>query len=134
MRRKLEALTLGTALVFVALAASPYPVQRAWTLLGERTVTDRADHDVINVSGKKGNFRQIKLTVHRASVDFRHVVVHFGNGDDQTVDMKNTIAAGGETRTIDLEGSDRVIKSVEFWYDANTRRGRRAAVRLYGKY
>jgi hypothetical protein len=44
----------------------------------------------------------------------------------------NTIAAGGETRAIDLEGNDRVIRSVEFWYDANTIRGRQAQVRVYG--
>jgi hypothetical protein len=85
------------------------------------------------VTADRGTFRQVKLTVHRASVDFRRVVVHYGNGTDQALDIRSTIRAGGETRAIDLDGSDRVIKSVEFWYDANTRRGRRAVVRLFGK-
>ena len=60
------------------------------------------------------------------------MTVHFGNGGKQEVAMRNTIPAGGETRAIDLEGDDRVINRVEFWYDANTFRGRRAQVRLLG--
>ena len=130
MNRRIAILTIG-ALLASATSAS---AQRGWTTLGQRAVTDRADHDVIPVSADRGTFKQIKLTVQRASVDFRKVVVHFGNGDSQELEMKNTIRAGGETRAIDIEGNDRVIKSVEFWYDANTRRGRQATVRLLGKH
>lgn len=103
-----------------------------WVLLGQRQVTDRGDHDLIAVTNARGDFRKIKLTVLRASVDFRRVVVHYGNGADQNVDLRHTIAAGGESRAIDLEGGERVIRSVEFWYDANTRRGRTATVRVFG--
>jgi hypothetical protein len=125
------ALTLVTAAL--ACASRAPLAQGDWTVLGQRAVTDRADHDVIAVTAVRGDFRQVKLKVERASVDFRRVVVHFGNGTSQTLEMRATIPAGGETRAIDLEGSDRVIKSVEFWYDANTRRGRQAVVRLLGK-
>jgi hypothetical protein len=51
----------------------------------------------------------------------------------QTIESRSTIPAGGESRAIDLEGTDRVIRSVEFWYDAKTVRGRRAVVRLFGR-
>src|SRR3972149_4037650 len=51
-----------------------------WVLLGQRTVTDRADHDVIVVTGARGGFKSIKITVQRASVDFHRVGVHYGNG------------------------------------------------------
>lgn len=103
-----------------------------WDLLGTRQVNDRADHDIIAVTSARGDFRRIKITVQRASVDFHRVVVHFANGADQAVEMRNTIPAGGESRAIDLDGNTRVIRSVEFWYDANTIRGRRAQVRLFG--
>jgi hypothetical protein len=103
-----------------------------WELLGSRQVSDRLDHDVIGVGGGRGDFRRIRLTVYRASVDFYRVVVHFGNGRAQRVELRNTIPAGGESRVIDLEGADRVIQSVEFWYDANTVRGREAQVRVFG--
>jgi len=131
MNRRLAVLAFAAVMVSVATSAS---AQRGWTMLGQRAVTDRADHDVIAVTSERGTFKQIKLSVQRASVDFRRVVVHFGNGDKQELEMKNTIRAGGETRAIDIDGTDRVIKSVEFWYDANTRRGRQATVRLLGKH
>jgi hypothetical protein len=51
-----------------------------WVSLGERQVTDRVDHDRIMVTGARGDFRRIKLTVDRASVDFRRVVVRFPEG------------------------------------------------------
>ena len=122
-------------LVFAALigcAPSRAGARADWDLLGSRTVSDRVDHDLIAVSSQRGDFRRIKFAVQRASVDFHRVVVHFGNGSDQRVDMRNTIPAGGESRAIDLEGNERVIRSVEFWYDANTVRGRRAQVRVFG--
>lgn len=103
-----------------------------WIPLGARQVNDRADHDVIAVTSARGDFRRIKLVVQRHSVDFHRVVVHFGNGSSQEIALRNTIPAGGETRAIDLAGSERVIRSVELWYDANTIRGRRAQVRLFG--
>jgi hypothetical protein len=126
------ALLLFATLLACAPAASQARAQRdAWVSLGQRDVTDRADHDLIPVTARRGEFRSVKLVVQRAPVDFHRVVIHFGDGTRQTVDMRNTIRVGGETRAIDLEGRDRVIQSVEFWYDANTR-GRRATVHAYG--
>ncbi|MDX2056635.1 MAG: hypothetical protein SFV24_02435 [Gemmatimonadales bacterium] len=104
-----------------------------WTFLGQRQVSDRADHDVITVTGAEGKFSAIQIRVLRAPVDFHRVQVHFRNGGKQEVELRNTIPAGGESRRIDLEGDDRVIRSVEFWYDARTIRGRRAVVRLFGQ-
>jgi len=46
--------------------------------------------------------------------------------------LRNPIPAGGESRVIDLQGGDRVIRSVEFWYDARSR-GRQAIVRALGR-
>lgn len=125
-----------TSLMFLACAmACASGRARAladWDLLGTRQVNDRADHDLIAVGARDGEYRRIKFTVQRASVDFHRVVVHFGNGRDQRIEMRNTIPAGGETRAIDLDGSERIIRSIEFWYDANTIRGRRAQVRAFG--
>lgn len=127
--------TMGRAMVVAAaLGCAPaYGGQGpAWVPLGERTVTDRLDHDLIPVTVARGDFTRIKITVRRHGVDFHRVVVHFANGGDQEVEMRATIPAGGETRAIDLRAGDRVIRSVEFWYDARTIRGRRAVVRLFG--
>ncbi len=126
----------GMAAALLALACGPGMAQsrdNGWVLLGQRAVNDRADHDVVTVTASRGDFTKIKLVVQRAPVDFHKVVVHYANGGDQEVELRNTIPAGGESRAIDLRGDDRNIRSVEFWYDARTIRGRRAVIRLLGR-
>jgi len=127
--------TTGLVLIAASLGGVTRVLEaqaRDWVLLGERAVTDRLDHDLIPVTVARGDFKAIKITVRRAAVDFHRVVVHFANGGDQEVELRATIRAGGESRAIDLRAGDRVIRSVEFWYDARTIRGRRAVVLLYG--
>ncbi len=106
-----------------------------WDLLGSRTVTDRADHDTVKVGGAKGDFTAIKIEVQRRAVNFQRVVIHFRNGDDQKVELRDRIGANGESRVIDIEGRDRVIRSIDFWYDAQSLgRGGQATVRVHGRH
>lgn len=105
-----------------------------WALLGERVVTDKADHDTIRVGRDRGSFTAIKFEVRRHGVDFHRVVLHFANGEDQRVELRNSIPAGGETRVIDIDGANRIITSIDFWYDARTLgRGATATVRSLGR-
>jgi len=104
-----------------------------WRFLGERAVNDKVDHDIIMVTATRGDMNALQIRVRGASVDFHRVVIVYGNGRRQEIELRHTIPARGNSRVIDLMGDDRVIKSVEFWYDANTIRGRKAIVRLYGR-
>lgn len=102
-----------------------------WMLLGERTVTDRVDHDTIAVRFRAG-IRNIKIKVEGQPVEFRDVKVHYGNGDIQDVSLRQVIPAGGWSRVIDLEGQNRDIKKIELWYDAQSLRGKTASVKVFG--
>jgi len=134
MRAKLICFTL--ALLGGVALCLPFHAEAAagprWELLGARNVTDRLDHDTIPVTKAEGTFRALQLRVIGRAVQFRDMKIHFANGDTQDVALRQVIPAGGESRVIDVEGHDRAIRSVEFWYDAQSR-GRRATVRLYGK-
>jgi hypothetical protein len=106
-----------------------------WVRLGERIVSDKNDHDTITVTAARGTFTAVKFEVVRHAVDFHKVVIHFGSGDDQNLELRNTIPAGGSSRVIDIDGANRVIKSIDFWYDAKTiGRGGTATVRAMGKH
>jgi len=104
-----------------------------WKFLGERLVNDRLDHDVIMVTSVEGDLKAIQIRVKGAPVDFHKLVVVYGNGRRQEIALRNTLPAGGASRAIDLAGDERIVRSVEFWYDANTIRGRKAKVRLFGR-
>jgi hypothetical protein len=107
---------------------------REWVVLGEREVSDAADRDLIEVGGDRGTFTAVRFDVLRHAVDFRRVVIHFRNGDDQEVELANSIPAGESSRVIDVAGANRIIRSIEFWYDAKTiRRGVTATVRAMGR-
>ena len=105
----------------------------AWIHLGDKHVDGRADHDTIKIGSSQGTFNQLQIRVHVAPVYFQRVVVHFHNGADEELEFRERINAGGETRPLDLRGTDREIKSVEFWYE-RARWGRREPeVELWGR-
>jgi hypothetical protein len=123
---------IAVVLMLVACASAPPPA-KDWVLLGERTVNHLIDHDEIAVTRSEGDFRRIALRVQGAPVQFHKVTVHFGNGSDQEVEMRDQIEAGGETRAIDLSGTNRVIERVSFNYRTSELRGKRAVVQLWGQ-
>lgn len=113
----------------VALAA---PRGGGWTLLGKKTVSDRAERDTITVGVDRGHFDAVKIKVSRRAVEFRSVEVVFGDGSVQDVGLRRVIPAGGESRVIDLEGKDRRIRRIELHYDAQSRGGP-AKVKVVGR-
>ena len=135
MRRSIASLAL-LALV-LGLVALPGTAAAAggWTLLGERRVTDKVDHDTIVVTAARGDFRHLQFRVFARPVQFHRVVVHFGNGESQEIELREVIRAGGRSRVVDLEGHDRVIRSIDLWYDAQSiGRGRGALVKVFGQH
>jgi hypothetical protein len=110
--------------------------QPNWELLGERRVSFRADHDVIPVGIRDGRFRRIQLRVRGNAVHMMDLRVNFANGTTYDVPIRSNIAAGGQTRAIDLPGDLRVIRNVRMTYRSRTRRLIRghATVRLFGSH
>jgi len=107
---------------------------RRWILLGETTVDGQRDRDTIVIGRSEGAFRSIQLRVYGAPVEFQRVVVRYGNGTSEEVEVRDYIPAGGQTRAIDLRGDERVISSVDFLYSkARWRQGARPRVALYGR-
>lgn len=121
-------LTIGSAIIAVPAHAG------SWELLGERKVGVKTDRDVIYVTRSEGMFNRLKFSVHHRGIEILDVKVHFSNGDVYDVEIRKFIEAGGETRTLDLPGTARVIKKVEFVYKSRGRLPGRATVRLWGRH
>ncbi|MFY9610760.1 MAG: hypothetical protein WAU45_19380 [Blastocatellia bacterium] len=102
-----------------------------WEYLGQAHVDGRADHDRISVNSNR-SFRSILLEVQGGAVEFNRVVVHFENGGDHEMEVRDRVPSGGRTRAIDLPGDRRNIRSVELWYERGNWR-RRPTVKLYGR-
>ncbi|MEP7339591.1 MAG: DUF3011 domain-containing protein [Acidobacteriota bacterium] len=105
--------------------------QDRWQYLGQSNVDGARDHDNIRVNSREA-FRAIQLRVQGGEIEFQRVVVHFENGADTEVEIRDRIRAGGQTRAIDLPGDNRRIESVEIWYSRGNWGRRRPSLRLYG--
>jgi hypothetical protein len=129
-----KTLPLFAALLLVFGFNQALNAQRGrWIHLGDKHVDGKSDHDKISIGSSEGRFRQLQIRVEDAPVDFQRVVVHFGNGADEELQFRERINAGGQTRPMDLRGTDRIIKSVEFWYEKANWGSSRPTVRLYGR-
>ena len=70
----------------------------------------------------------------RHAVHILDMKVTFGDGSVRDVELRAVIPAGGASRVIDLPGNDRIVKRVDFTYEANSiGRGNRAHIRLFGQ-
>ncbi len=103
-----------------------------WDSLGQSFVDGNRDHDNIRVNSRN-TFRAIQLRVQGGDIEFQRVVVHFENGADTEVEIRDRIRAGGQTRAIDLPGDNRRIESVEVWYGKGDWGRRKPNLRLYGR-
>lgn len=136
LRRRLFPVTVVSVLFAALIVSAATPLSAGprvgWEFLGARTVTDRLDHDTLPVTAAQGSFKKLQVRVKGHAVQFRSMKIHFANGEHQDVELRSVIPAGGESRVIDVDGYDRVIRSLEFVYDAQALRGRRAVVRVFG--
>ena len=103
-----------------------------WDYLGQAHADGRVDHDKIHVS-KGGAFRAIQFEIKGGAIEFRRVVVHFEDGADHDVEVRERVLAGGRSRAIDLPGNRRRIRSVEFWYGSAGWGSRRPTLNLWGR-
>ncbi|HEX7838815.1 MAG TPA: hypothetical protein VF469_15165 [Kofleriaceae bacterium] len=104
---------------------------RGWTLLGERTVDGRVDHDRIDVGRYEGRFSKLTLVVENSDLELIDLSIKFEHGPPWHPDVKHFFREGQRTRAIDFPGEERTIKHIDFTY-RNLPGGGRARVAVYG--
>lgn len=102
-----------------------------WDKLGERWVQGGNDVDVIHVGARDGRYRSIKLVAEHSALELYDLVVTFGNGETFSPPTRLVFGQGTTSRTIDLPGEARLIKTVAFHY-GNLPGGGRAQLELWG--
>ena len=100
--------------------------------LGQSNVDGARDHDLIHVGRGRGMFRAIQIRVEKSAIEFDRVIVHYGNGTAEPIQIRSVIPRGGMTRVIELPGERRFIEGVEFYYARAGLNGRKPKVRLFG--
>jgi len=104
---------------------------KGWTLLGERTVDGRYDHDRIDVGRYEGKFSKLTLVVDDSDLELIDLSIKFDRGAPWHPEVSHFFREGQRTRAIDFPGDERTIRRIDIRY-RNLPGGGRARVRIYG--
>ena len=86
-----------------------------WHKIGENTVSFKKETDEIALLGSD-RFAKIKFKVKDAGIVINDLQIWYEDGTKQDVSVKSTFAEGGESRVIDVPGSEKDIKRIVFRY------------------
>jgi hypothetical protein len=103
-----------------------------WVYLGQAHVDGQHDHDNIEIGKAAGRYRFLQVRVNNAPIEFDRIVVHYGNGQAETLQVRDVIRKGSRSRAIPLAG-DRIVQSFELWYGKARPASRRPEVSLFGQ-
>jgi hypothetical protein len=130
----LSALLLAVTSIFAQKVTQPKAgAPGSWRLIGTTHANHTADHDAIIVAGPYDTFRKLKFKVTDAPLNLYKMVVTYGNGVPDNIEVRQNIPKGGESRVIELKGSGtRHIRKIEFWYDTKGLLNGKADVSVFG--
>jgi hypothetical protein len=109
-------------------------IQPGWEHLGSRKVNYGLDRDVILVGAYEGVFRKLKIEVKGGSLNMHKMVVEYGNGVKDEIELRHNFGRKSASRIVDLNAGRRVIRDITFWYDSKNLSRRKAVVHVYGRY
>lgn len=104
-----------------------------WRFLGTVSAQTVKDHDMIIVAGPYDYFRRLKFKVTDSPIEMAYILVRYQDGGaPERVETRFNIPQGGESRIIDIKGTKRKLKSVEFWYRDKGILNGKADVSMFG--
>lgn len=102
-----------------------------WHKIGDVEASFNLDNESI-ISMGNDKFKAIKLKAISASVNILSIDIYYGSGDVETVNLKNLITAGSETRLVELKTAS-PLKKVVFSYKApQNAQETKVLIELYG--
>lgn len=115
--------------IFAKLSRDP-----DWERIGVLEVGRDRDRDVIQMDRRDGRFDALRMRVRGAPVDFRRVVVVYGNGKRDRLDLDRTIGRNNESGELELRGQrGRFIDRIILVYKKARRGGRRSDVEVWAR-
>ena len=108
-------------------------VEEGWELLGETKAGFIRETDVINVNSRN-QFTAIRFKVEGAEIKLSGLGVYFESGDKLSPAVDESIAAGQESRVIELAADGRTITKIDFKYRTiGSLIKKKASILVFGK-
>jgi hypothetical protein len=129
MKKALIPLFVLALMIYIAPSAHA----ANWVYLGQAHVDGQHDHDNIEVGKAAGRYRFLEIRVKNAPIEFDRIVVHYGNGEPEVLQVREVIRRGNKSRAIALQG-DRFVQSFELWYSKARPNSARPELTLWGQH
>lgn len=126
---------ISLAIIFVSCGSTrnSIAVEEGWDLLGETKAGFIRETDVINVNSRN-QFTAIRFKVEGAEIKLSELAVFFESGDKLSPAVDESIAAGQESRMIELAADGRTISKIEFKYrTVGSIIKKKASILVFGK-
>jgi hypothetical protein len=120
------------AITLLTAATAAQAQNGGWRVLGFKTVGVGSDTDIIRVNSNRV-YRRLQLCAFNAPIDMQDFDVFYGNGGKEGLKVRNRIAPGTCTRSIDLKGGKRHITQIRLRYGKIDRSMRVPLVRVMGR-
>ncbi|MEW7292944.1 DUF2541 family protein [Aquimarina sp. 2304DJ70-9] len=132
----LQRSTIVSLLLVILFLGSSFTITNIvkWEHLGSRTVNYRLDKDVIKVTAREGSFKKLKIKVTGGALNMHRMVVQYGNGQKDVIQLRHNFSRKSTTRMIDLKGGKRIIRDITFFYDTKNMSRKRAKVHIFGRH
>jgi hypothetical protein len=109
------------------------PSDGEWEKLGVHRVTLDEQSDEFNFPANGPVLTAIKIRSKKGSINLQRCAIHFSNGDKKTIELRNDIPPGGESRTINLPGNKHPMVKFVFWYGASQSGAEKAEIEIWGR-
>lgn len=106
------------ALFFAWISASGAAAQQGWELLGTTLSEPRIEQSIIRVGRTEGRYQAIRLQVDRNDAQILDLRIVYGNGQSESITVRDVFRAGTQSRRIPVAGRERFIKEVVVTYRA----------------
>jgi hypothetical protein len=104
-----------------------------WEKLGETNVKQSETNEEFIFPSNGPIFSGIKIKSKKGGINLQRCVIHFSNGEKKSIELRNDIQPGGESRVINLSGNKLAITRFVFWYGASQSGDQKAELEIWGK-
>ena len=122
-----------TMLASWPVLSSNTSMQEKWVKIGERTVNYTVDHSELVFEGLNINVNALRFKVKKGAINLHRCVVFFQDNQTHEVDILNSIAAGQESKVIELPTPSKTIAKLVFTYDTKNRASQKVEVEVLGR-
>ena len=104
-----------------------------WEKLGETKISQTEANDEFSFPPNGPILSAIKIKSKKGGINLLRCVIYFANGEKKSIELRNDIQPGGESRIINLSGNQTPITKFAFWYGSPQSGDQKAELEIWGK-